>query len=217
MSTPVTDLDSQHRIDMLELPGQPALSDFRLKKLLRTLQSQDDRVKSVSARFSYFIAVTAALSAQQKRHLDALLLSGDKPGTLGKGARTIYVVPRPGTISPWSSKATDIALACDLDVVERIERGICYGIQFKGKVSDDEVRALGSLLFDRMTDALIDTGDEAIALFEVHKPAALTTVDLAKGGRDALVQANTDLSRTRRSTICLRVTQGWIATRRTPS
>jgi phosphoribosylformylglycinamidine synthase len=193
LSTPATDLDSQHRIDMLELPGQPALSDFRLEKLLRTLQTQDARVKSVSARFSYFIAVTAALSAQQKRHLDALLLSGDKPGTLGKGARTIYVVPRPGTISPWSSKATDIALACDLDVVERIERGICYGIQFKGKVSDDEVRALGSLLFDRMTDALIDTGDEAIELFEVHKPAALTTVDLLKGGRDALVQANSDL------------------------
>jgi len=193
LSIPATDLDSQHRIDMLELPGQPALSDFRLEKLLRSLQSQDDRVKSVSARFSYFIAVTATLSAQQKRHLDALLLSGDKPGTLGKGARTIYVVPRPGTISPWSSKATDIALACDLDVVERIERGICYGIQFRGKVSDDEVRALGSLLYDRMTDAVIDSGDEAIALFEVHKPAALMTVDLAKGGRDALAQANTDL------------------------
>ncbi len=193
MSTPATDLDSQHRIDMLELPGQPALSDFRLEKLLRSLQAQDDRVKSVSARFTYFIAVTATLSAQQKRHLDALLLSGDKPGKLAKAARTIYVVPRPGTISPWSSKATDIALACDLDVVERIERGICYGIQFKSKVSDDEVRALGSLLCDRMTEALVESGDEAIALFEVHKPAALMTVDLAKGGRDALVQANTDL------------------------
>ncbi len=193
MSTPATDLDSQHRIDMLELPGQPALSDFRLEKLLRSLQTQDDRVKSVSARFSYFVAVTATLSALQKQHLDALLLSGDKPGMLGKGAKTIYVVPRPGTISPWSSKATDIAQACDLDVVERIERGICYGIQFTGKVSDDEVRALGSLLFDRMTEALIDSGDEAIALFEVHKPAPLTTVDLANGGRDALAQANTDL------------------------
>ena len=193
MSTPATDLDSQHRIDMLELPGQSALSDFRLEKLLRSLQAQDDRVKSISARFSYFVAVTATLSAQQQQHLDALLLSGDKPGKLSKGAKTIYVVPRPGTISPWSSKATDIALACDLDVVDRIERGICYGIQFTGKVSDDEIHALGSLLFDRMTESLIDSGDEAIALFEVHKPAALTTVDLANGGRDALVQANTDL------------------------
>jgi phosphoribosylformylglycinamidine synthase len=102
LSTPATDLDSQHRIDMLELPGQSALSDFRLEKLLRSLQTQDDRVKSVSARFSYFVAVTATLSAQQQQHLDALLLSGDKPGKLSKGAKTIYVVPRPGTISPWS-------------------------------------------------------------------------------------------------------------------
>jgi len=186
-------LSSQHRIDMLELPGQSALSDFRLAKLLRSLQRRDDRVKSVTARFSYFVAVTATLTTQQKQRLDGLLLSGDKPGKLGKGARTIYVVPRPGTISPWSSKATDIALACDLDVVERIERGICYGIQITGKVSDDEFAALGSVLFDRMTEALLDSGDKAIALFKTHKPAPLTTVDLAKGGREALVQANTDL------------------------
>jgi len=186
-------LNSQHRIDMLELPGQFALSDFRLAKLLKSLQRRDDRVKSVTARFSYFVAATATLTTQQKQRLDALLLSGDKPGKLGKGARTIHVVPRPGTISPWSSKATDIARACDLDVVERIERGICYGIQINGEVSDDEFAALGSVLFDRMTEALLDSGDKAIALFETHKPAPLTTVDLAKGGREALVQANTDL------------------------
>jgi phosphoribosylformylglycinamidine synthase len=178
---------------MLELPGQPALSDFRLAKLLRSLQAQDDRVNSIEARFSYFVALSSPLSGEHKERLNALLLSGEKPGKFGKGARKIYVVPRSGTISPWSSKATDIAVACDIDPVQRIERGICYGLQFRGKVSADEVHALGVLLFDRMTEALLDRGDEACALFEAHQPTPLTTVDLATGGRAALAKANTDL------------------------
>ena len=103
MSTPATDLDTQIRVDMLELPGQPALSDFRLAKLLRSLQEKDERVKSIEARFSYFIALNASLSGTSKDRLNALLLSGEKSGKLGKGATRIYVVPRPGTISPWSS------------------------------------------------------------------------------------------------------------------
>ena len=102
---------------MLELPGQPALSDFRLAKLLRSLQRRDERVKSVAARFSYFIALNAPLAGKNKQRLNALLLSGEKPGKLAKGATKIYAVPRPGTISPWSSKATDIALAGEIDVV----------------------------------------------------------------------------------------------------
>ena len=107
---------------MLEFAGQPALSDFRLAKLLDALQRQDGRVKSVEARFCYFVAVNAALSAEHTRRVKALLLAGEKAGRLGRGSRKIYVLPRPGTISPWSSKATDIALACDLHTVDRIER-----------------------------------------------------------------------------------------------
>jgi phosphoribosylformylglycinamidine synthase len=178
---------------MLQLPGQPALSDFRLAKLLRALQGRDDRVKSIDARFTYFVAISNSLTAEHKERLNALLLSGEKPGKLGKGSMTIYVVPRPGTISPWSSKATDIAMACDIDPVVRIERGICYGLQFSGDVSENDVHALGVLMFDRMTEALLDHGDEAIALFEAHQPAPLTKVDLAEGGREALARANTDL------------------------
>jgi phosphoribosylformylglycinamidine synthase len=177
---------------MLEIPGQSALSDFRLAKLLRSLQRQDERVKSVAARFVYFVALTDPLSAEHKSRLNALLLSGERAAALGKGVRRIYVVPRSGTISPWSSKATDIALACDL-AVERIERGICYGLQFKGEVSDTDVGGLGALLFDRMTEALLDRGDDARSLFEAHEPAPLTTVPLLQIGREALVQANTDL------------------------
>ena len=85
---------------MLQLPGQTALSDFRLAKLLRSLQRQDERVKSIQARFTYFIALTARLSAKHKKRLKALLLSGEATAPLGKGAHRIYVVPRAGTISP---------------------------------------------------------------------------------------------------------------------
>jgi phosphoribosylformylglycinamidine synthase len=177
---------------MLALPGQAALSDFRLKKLLRTLQRQDDRVKSVAARFSYFIATRSPLQDDDRKRLKELLLSGEKPAPLGRGASEIYVVPRPGTISPWSSKATDIALVCDLDL-ERIERGICYGLHFNGSISDQDLQALATLLFDRMTETLLYSTEAAAALFEDHEPAPLAVVPLSKGGREALAQANVEL------------------------
>jgi phosphoribosylformylglycinamidine synthase len=177
---------------MLALPGQAALSDFRLKKLLRTLQQQDERVKSVAARFTYFIATRSPLPDQDRKRLKGLLLSDEKPASLGRGASEIYVVPRPGTISPWSSKATDIALVCDLGV-ERIERGICYGLHFKGTISDDDLQVLAALLFDRMTEALMYSADAAAALFEDHEPAPLAVVPLSEGGREALAQANVEL------------------------
>jgi len=178
---------------MLELPGQRALSDFRLAKLLRALQACDDRVKSVDARFSYFLSLTAPLSGEHKERLQALLLSGEKAVKLKRSAKLVYVVPRPGTISPWSSKATDIVRACAIEPVRRVERGICYGLEFGPGADDADVHALGAVLYDRMTEALLDTADEARALFAAHDPKAMTTVDLAGGGRDALFRANTDL------------------------
>jgi len=193
MATPATEQESQTRFEMLELAGQSALSEFRLAKLLRVLQRHDKRVKSIVARFTYFVAVKKALSAAHRRRIKALLLSGDRPAALGKGVQTVYVVPRPGTISPWSSKATDIAIACGLDGIERIERGICYGLQLKGKACDEDVYKLGTLLLDRMTESLFDNAEQARVLFEVHEPASLASVPLDELGREAIETANTDL------------------------
>jgi len=178
---------------MLELPGQAALSSFRLAKLTRILQQADDRVAAVEAQFTYFVATSTDLSRENRSHLDALLLSGEKPARLGRQFCKLYVVPRPGTISPWSSKATDIAHACGIDGVERIERGVCYGLKIAGKASDQEVLALGRLLSDRMTEAVFGSGDEVAALFATHTPAPVVSVPLAEAGRDALVAANSDL------------------------
>ncbi|MDH3847935.1 MAG: phosphoribosylformylglycinamidine synthase, partial [Gammaproteobacteria bacterium] len=184
---------TQTPIDMLELAGQPALSDFRLEKLTHSLRKADGRVTGVEARYTYFIDLAAKLSAEHRERLEALLLSGESPGRLSKGASKLYVVPRHGTISPWSSKATDIALACDLTAVRRIERGICYALKFGGRPSHDEVLQLSRLLFDRMTETVLESSGDARALFQAHEPAQIVTVPLLDAGRAALETANADL------------------------
>jgi len=178
---------------MLELPGQSALSNFRLAKLTRALHGADNRVTGVEARFVYLVDTSGDLGKEHRSRLDALLLHGDTPGKLARAAKRLYVVPRPGTISPWSSKATDIAKACDIEEVQRIERGICYGLKFSGNVDAGEVRALGHLLSDRMTEAVFDDVEQAASLFAHHAPAPAVTVRLRTDGRDALVVANSEL------------------------
>ena len=98
----------QHSDDLLELVGQPALSDFRLAKLLQVLKRRDERVTKLEARFVYFANLSTPLDQEAQTRLNNLLLSGEAPGRFARDAQTIIVVPRPGTISPWSSKATDI-------------------------------------------------------------------------------------------------------------
>jgi phosphoribosylformylglycinamidine synthase len=193
LSHPETDPDTGAHTDLLELPGQRALSDFRLAKLLRALQARDDRVTAVDARYSYFLSLAKRLSADDRQRLDALLLSDEPAHRLKRSAKIVYVVPRPGTISPWSSKATDIVRACDITAVRRVERGICYGLEFTAAVADDELCELGPELHDRMTEALLGSAGEASALFETREPQPLTLVDLTGQGRAALVEANTAL------------------------
>jgi len=178
---------------MLELPGQSALSEFRLNKLLSVLRQSEPGIDDIHARYAYFVSVTESLSAEQSKRLDDLLLSGDPVVQLPPDARRLFAVPRPGTISPWSSKATDIAHACGLDKIERIERGICYGLQFKADPGKASLAAVRRHLFDRMTETLIENGDQAEMLFETHAPLPLGTVPLLKEGPDALVRANSEL------------------------
>jgi phosphoribosylformylglycinamidine synthase len=193
LSKTAADVVTPTPVDMLELTGQPALSEFRLEKLLRRLRRRDDRVTGIDAAFIYFVDLAEVLTAEQRSHLEALLLSGDEPAAMSAAAHRLFVVPRHGTISPWSSKATDIAVACDLTPVRRIERGICYALQFRGQPTHDEVLQLSSVLFDRMTETVLESSRDAAALFEAHEPAPLVTVPLQDEGRDALVRANAEL------------------------
>ena len=193
MSTLATDLPVETANSILELAGQSALSKFRLNKLLPRLQRSDSRVTDLRARFTYFVSVKGALSAEQREHLDALLLSDDEIEDFPDTAQLIYTGPRPGTISPWSSKATDIARACRLDCVVRIERGVCYAVGCKGMLSSTDLAKLGESLFDRMTECQFASGGEAEVLFAEHPPAPLATIPLLEDGTDALLRADCEL------------------------
>ncbi len=165
--------------------GVNALSSFRAQGLLGSLQKLDKNVRSVSAEFVHFVDTSAALSAQEEAEL-AKLLTYDTPYT-GKRAGSVYVVvPRPGTISPWSSKATDIAHNAGLSQVKRIERGTVYYID------SDKRDAVAPLLHDRMTEAVLDSLEAAEALFAGPKPKPLVIVDVLQGGRAALEKANSE-------------------------
>src|SRR5437762_1695904 len=108
---------------MLELPGAQALSAFRIAKLIEGLQAREPRVTRLSARFVHFLDMERELTAQERSTLAQLLTYGPRMETAeAEVGELLLVVPRAGTISPWSSKATDIAHVCGLDAVRRIER-----------------------------------------------------------------------------------------------
>ena len=171
------------------LPGAPAASAFRRLRLLDRLRRIDGAVQALHARFVHFVDCRKAPDGAQ-RALLARLLSVDPAATLNETGPALLVVPRPGTISPWSSKATDIALVCGLDFVRRIERGVQY--RFEG-TAGAPLAALGTLLHDRMTEAVLESSAAAAALFSTQPPRPLGRIALS-GGREALVEANRRLA-----------------------
>ncbi len=176
---------------MLILRGASALSSFRSDKLLARLQALAP-VVAVTANYVHFADTEHNLTADEQRVLDQLLQYGPRQDELfGPQGRLFLVVPRPGTISPWASKATDIAHNCGLAMIHRLERGIAYYVE--GELSAAQVAAVAAVLHDRMTESVLDTLEAASALFVQEQPAALTTVDVLGGGRAALVAANTTL------------------------
>ena len=178
---------------LLELPGQRAFSDFRLAKRLARLEPLDSGIRGLAARYSYFVSAAGPLAEEAENRLRALLLSGEPSPELPAGAQTLFVVPRLGTISPWSSKATDIAHACGLSGIERIERGIRYALATAEPLDREALLAAGSALADRMTESVLLTAADAGALFRHHEPRPLERVPLLREGRAALAAANVRL------------------------
>jgi phosphoribosylformylglycinamidine synthase len=174
---------------MLHLAGAPACSEAALLKKLARLRERNPGVTAVYAEWAHFVASKAPLAPRDRGVLDKLLTYGPTRTRRELTGRVLWVVPRLGTISPWSSKATDIAHVCGLSSIVRIERGIAYAVQ--GEVQDDQ--ALVAALHDRMTETVLGSAAEAEQLFRAQKPAPLTIIDILAGGRDALVRANTEL------------------------
>lgn len=174
---------------MLTLRGSQALSLFRQKKLLKTLQALDASITNVQAQFVHFIDNKSALPSDVEKQLNQLLTYGEDQTDLTKG-ELFLVVPRVGTISPWSSKATDIVANSGLSAINRVERGIAYYVTSPEPV---QRKLIGALLHDRMTESVLTDFDEAAALFGAVEPRSVIEIDLISGGKVALVAANTEL------------------------
>ncbi|MBG0845940.1 phosphoribosylformylglycinamidine synthase [Pseudomonas chengduensis] len=176
---------------MLILRGAPALSAFRHGKLLEQLTSKVPAVTGLYAEFAHFADVTGVLNADEEQVLARLLKYGPSVPVQEPSGKLFLTIPRFGTISPWSSKASDIARNCGLAKVQRLERGISYYVS--GELSEADSAAVAALLHDRMTQLVLSALEDAAALFSHAEPKPLTAVDVLGGGRAALEQANQDL------------------------
>jgi phosphoribosylformylglycinamidine synthase len=191
---------------MLILPGSNALSAFRSQRLLTQLQAVAPTIAAVQARFYHFIDASSPLSPDDTGRLSAMLTYGEPvPETQYEGVtEEFFVIPRLGTISPWASKATDIAHNCGMAHIHRIERGVAYTVVLKSgilgtgfgapkKLGAEEAQAVAGLLHDRMTETVLRSADEAQALFSELEGRPLEAVDILGKGRAALEQANRDM------------------------
>ncbi|ALX11649.1 phosphoribosylformylglycinamidine synthase [Burkholderia cepacia JBK9] len=183
-------------------PGASALSDFRQTRLLDTLRQIDANIVAVRGQFLHFVNAAEPLAADDSARIDALMHYGEPFQPAGeKGTtETFVVLPRFGTVSPWASKATDIARHCGLTHVRRIERGVEFTVTLKsgllgGKkaLSDDARAAVVDALHDRMTESVVAARDDAKHLFDELPAKSLETVDVLGVGRGALERANVEL------------------------
>jgi phosphoribosylformylglycinamidine synthase len=180
---------------MIELPGAQAVSDFRIAKLRPALEALAPGIGAVSARYLHFVDLERDLDGRERELLGRLLTYGPREEaqrTDEKAGAEIIIVPRFGTISPWSSKATDIAHVCGLDAVRRIERGVRWRMETSRELTREELQRLAAPLFDRMTETALLDRAQAATLFTHEATRPLRTVSLATG-REALAKANTEL------------------------
>ncbi len=167
----------------------------------------------------HFAELSSPLSPRSERPwASSCATARPSPNTPQRSAVSRY--PRPGTISPWSSKATDIAHNCGLNQVKRLERGIAYYVQAKGELSAAQRADVAAVLHDRMMETVFGEMNEAAALFAHHEPRPFTQVDVLGGGRAALAEANVALGLALADDeidYLVRISPGWAATPTTSS
>jgi len=177
--------------EILRLRGGAAFSSARLARLLPAVVECVPEVRRITATYCFFIECRDSLTASERTHLCELLDAEEMADTTDGAA--LVTVPRLGTISPWSSKATDIAHQCGFNKLVRVERGIQWTFPGLRDLSADERALLAPLLHDRMTESVLATLTEADALFHHYAPQPLTTIAILEKGRAALLEADTEL------------------------
>jgi len=176
---------------MLPLPGPRAFSDAALEKKLARIRVRNPGVTGLSAHFTHFAELSAVPSGEQQALLDRLLSYGPLAHRTPQAhaGLELFVVPRLGTISPWSTKATEILRICGMRLVQRIERGIRYGVS--GDVKDST--GLLADLHDRMTESVLTELEQCARLFEHANPLPQRSIDVLGKGRPALEHSNREL------------------------
>jgi phosphoribosylformylglycinamidine synthase len=180
---------------LLSIRGSAALSPFRLDKILGVLKHSAPRITHLYAEFWHFASVERALQTGEFEVLHKILTYGPKMAEEQPQGELFLVTPRPGTISPWSSRATDIARHCGLAAISRLERGMVVYVSTKdgAPLTSAEQQVLKPLIHDRMTEAVFTSLESAARLFETAEPAPLATVDILGGGKAALEAANSSM------------------------
>ncbi|MBM7038113.1 phosphoribosylformylglycinamidine synthase [Vibrio ulleungensis] len=175
------------------LRGSPALSEFRVNKLLELCREQDLPVTGLYAEFMHFADLSTELDEAELDKLEKLLTYGPTIEEHEPQGLLLLVTPRPGTISPWSSKSTDIAHNCGLAKVTRLERGTAYYIESSQPLDAEQTNAIKALVHDRMMEVVFGELEATTALFTTAEPAPVAQVDILSGGRQALSEANVSL------------------------
>ncbi|HET8748340.1 MAG TPA: phosphoribosylformylglycinamidine synthase, partial [Ramlibacter sp.] len=181
-------------LHITEFEGGQALSDFRIQQLLPRLQAVHPKIAGIAARYVHLVASEHPFSAEEREHLAALLTYGDPYAGPAEGP-LLVVTPRLGTVSPWASKATDIAHNCGL-AIRRIERAVEYRLRLssgwlgKPQLEPAQLAAVAALLHDRMTESVVPSLAEAERLFTELQAQPMEHVDVLGGGRAALEEAN---------------------------
>lgn len=178
---------------MLQMRGVPALSSFRLQKQLSTLQALDASIDALTSEFVYFIDAESGLNATDLATLNHLLNEDSQFVASAQTGDLVLAIPRQGTISPWSTKATDIAHNCGLHKVNRIERGVAYYIHSAATLAQSTLTQLSASLHDRMVEDVLFDFNQAESLFSHATPAEFKSVDILAQGKQALEQANIQL------------------------
>ena len=192
----------------LSLTGSPALSAFRLEKLSATVKNLAPNISDISSQFVHFVFSSAALNHAEQNTLKQILTYGEHASdaleanihAASGDAKMMYakkelflVIPRIGTISPWASRATNIANNCGLANVLRIERGIAFYIESKTPLSDAEKASLKAHIHDRMTETVLNNLNDAEKLYHHAQPKPFSSIDILQGGKAALEAANSEM------------------------
>ena len=179
--------------EFITLRGRNALSPFRITKLQSNLAST--QVVGISADYWHFVEVARPLTPAERPILERLLTYGPHGAAQIDDGELALVIPRPGTISPWASKATDIARSCGLDAITRIERGIGYRLltRTRAHLTAGERGVVSPQIHDRMTEVVVPALDDARQLFLHVAPRPMATIGLLGRGRVAIAEANAEL------------------------